>query len=138
MNLSKVLGWAGKLEEAWKLSLRAIELAPAEAPVIYQAGLCAHLTDRTADASRLYLETVEMAPGMATAHGHLGVLLGGRGRSREAAVHLRRAIALVGDRNVAYRDSLAETLQGLGDDDAGVDALPEPETPATHRPQKGP
>jgi tetratricopeptide (TPR) repeat protein len=137
MNLSKVLGWAGKLEEARKLSLRAIELAPAEAPVVYQAGLCAHLTGRTADAIRLYRETVEIAPGMATAHGNLGVLLGERGRSREAAVHLRRAIALVGDRNVAYRDSLAETLEGLGDDTADADALPESETPAPHRSREG-
>lgn len=130
MNLSKVLGWAGKLEEAWKLSRRAIELAPAEAPIVYQAGLCAHLTGRTAEAIRLYRETVEIVPGMATAHGNLGVLLGERGRSREAAIHLRRAIALVGDRNVAYRGSLAETLRGLGDAAADVEALPEPETPA--------
>ncbi len=112
-NLSKVLGWAGKLDEARKLSIKAARLAPESAQVHHQAALAAHLTDNLEEAAYHYRKTLELAPGTATAHSNLAVILDGAGQDREAAVHYRRAIALLDDRNAAYRESLREALAKL-------------------------
>ncbi|MEE8526409.1 MAG: tetratricopeptide repeat protein [Thermoanaerobaculia bacterium] len=112
-NLSRVLGWAGKLEEAWKLALKSAKLAPNVAAVHHQAGICAHLTDHLDEAVFHYRRALELDPSTATAHSNLAVILDEAGRDREAAVHYRRAIALLGDKNAAYRDSLRQALAKL-------------------------
>ena len=113
-NLSKVLGWAGKLDEARKLAIRAARLAPESAQVQHQAALAAHLTGNLEDAARHYRKTLELAPATATAHSNLAVILDEAGRDREAAVHYRRAIALLDDKNAAYRERLRQALAKLG------------------------
>ncbi len=112
-NLSRVLGWAGKLEEARKLALQAVELAPELADAHHQAALTAHLTERLDEAIFHYRKTIELAPSTATAHGNLAVILDEAGRDREAAVHYRKAIALLSDKNAAYRESLRQALGAL-------------------------
>ncbi len=112
-QLSRVLGWAGKLEEARKLALQAIELAPDLAPAHHQAALCAHLTGRIDEAVLHYRRTVELAPATATAHSNLAVILDEAGRDRQAAVHYQRAIALLSDKNAAYKARLREALAKL-------------------------
>jgi tetratricopeptide (TPR) repeat protein len=112
-NLSRVLGWAGKLDEAYKLALKSAELAPDVAVVHQQAGICAHLTGHLDEAADHYRRTIELDPAAATAHSNLAVLLDEAGEDREAAVHYRQAIALLGDKNAAYRDSLREALAKL-------------------------
>ena len=112
-HLSRVLGWAGKLEEARKLAVRAAELAPRSATVHHQAALCAHLTGDIAEAIRHYRRTLELDPNTATAHSNLAVILDEAGQDREAAVHYRRAIALLSDKNAAYRERLQAALAKL-------------------------
>ena len=112
-NLSRVLGWAGKLEEAYKLSLQAVELAPGLAEVHHQAGLCAHLVGHLDQAVAHYRKAIELDPSTATAHSNLAVILDEAGRDREAAVHYRRAIALLGEKNAAYRERLRQALAKL-------------------------
>ncbi len=112
-NLSKVLGWAGKLDEARKLSSRAAAMAPESAPVHHQAALSAHLTGDLEAAAFHYAKAIQLGPPAATAHSNLAVILDQAGRGREAAVHYRRAIALLGDKNAAYRDRLKAALAKL-------------------------
>ena len=112
-NLSKVLGWAGKLDEARKLSIRAARMAPESAQVHHQAALAAHLTEHLEEAVHHYRKTLELAPQTATAHSNLAVILDESGDDREAATHYRRAIALLDDRNAAYRTRLQEALAKL-------------------------
>lgn len=109
-QLSRVLGWAGKLEEAYKLALRAVELAPDRAQVHHQAALCAHLTQRIDEAVAHYQHTLELDPRTVTAHGNLAVILDEAGRDGEAAIHYRHAISLLSDKNAAYRERLREAL----------------------------
>ena len=66
-----------------------------------------------ADTTPVRTETIELDPSIATAHSNLAVILDEAGRDREAAVHYRRAIALLGDKNAAYRDRLREALEKL-------------------------
>lgn len=108
-----MLGWAGKLEEGYKLALQAIELAPELAAAHHQAALCAHLTERLDEAERHYRRTIELDPSTATAHSNLAVIFDEADRDREATVHYRRAIALLTDKNAAYRESLRQALAKL-------------------------
>ncbi len=112
-QLSRVLGWAGKLEEARKLSLQAAELAPDLATVQHQSALSAHLTGDIVSAISLYQRALELDPSIATAHSNLAVIFDEADRDREAAHHYRRAIALLGDKNAAYRERLQEALGKL-------------------------
>ncbi len=112
-QLSRVLGWAGKLEEARKLSLQAAELAPNLAAIQHQAALSAHLTDHIPEAIMLYRRALELDPSIATAHSNLAVILDEADRDQEAAIHYRQAISLLGDKNAAYRERLQEALAKL-------------------------
>ena len=112
-NLSRVLGWAGKLEEARKLALQATELAPRVATVQHQAALCAHLTEDLEQAVTHYRATLALDPSMVTAHSNLAVILDEADQDVEAAVHYRQAIALLSDKNAAYRERLREALAKL-------------------------
>ncbi len=115
-NLSKVLGWAGKLDEARKLSIRAARLAPESAQMHHQAALAAHLTGHLKEATFHYRKTIALAPATATAHSNLAVILDEAGNSPQAAVHYRRAIALLGDKNAAYRQQLQKALAKLANE----------------------
>ncbi|MEM7351767.1 MAG: SGNH/GDSL hydrolase family protein [Acidobacteriota bacterium] len=112
-QLSRVLGWAGKLEEARKLAIRSTELAPNLAPVQHQAALSAHLTGHLDEAILHYRHTLELDPRTATAHSNLAVILDDAGEVTEAARHYRHAIALLSDKNAAYRQRLREKLAAL-------------------------
>ncbi len=112
-QLSRVLGWAGKLEESYRLSMQAVEKAPQMADVLHQAALGAHLTERLDEAVLLYRRTVELDPSQATAHSNLAVILDEAGRDHEAADHYRQAISLLSEKNAAYRDRLIEALGKL-------------------------
>ncbi len=92
MKLSKVLGWAGKLEDSYRLSRQAVALAPDDSRVQYNAGLNAHLIGRTDEAMEHYRRAVELQPDADEPHGNLGVLLEEAGRLEEAVDHYREAI----------------------------------------------
>jgi len=115
MNLSKVLGWAGKLEEADRLAQQAVELAPDEAAVHCQAGLTANLLGDVERAMEHYQRAIELDPGAALPYGNLGVALEREGRLSEATAHYRHAIEL-GNEDDRRRntENLAVALVRLG------------------------
>ena len=92
MKLSKVLGWAGKLQESYVLSRRAVELFPDDSRIQYNAGLNAHLIGRKGEAIEHYRRAIELQPDADEPHGNLGVLLEEAGRLDEAERHYRAAI----------------------------------------------
>ncbi|MEE4273962.1 MAG: tetratricopeptide repeat protein [Thermoanaerobaculales bacterium] len=92
MKLSKVLGWAGKLEESFRLAEQAAELFPDDSRIQYNAGLTAHLLGRKDIAVGHYRRAVEIQPDADEPHGNLGVLLEEAGRYDEAVHHFRLAI----------------------------------------------
>jgi tetratricopeptide (TPR) repeat protein len=114
VNLSKVLGWAGKLEESAALALRAIERGPELAEAHYQAGVTAQLLGRPGEAIGHYRRALGLAPRVATAHGNLAAAYEAEGRTLLAIRHYRRAIELLGPGRSPYRDRLVATLEQLG------------------------
>ncbi len=114
LNLSKVLGWAGKLEDSAHLAARAVELAPEEPGAHYQAGLTAQLTGRLEEAIGHYRRSLDLAPNAVTTHGNLAAALEARGQRLQAILHYRRALALLGDEESPYKQQLTATLERLG------------------------
>ena len=116
MRLSKVLGWAGKLTEAFELAQRAVALAPDDVAIQYQAGLTAHMTGRRRQAVAHYQRAIELQPDADLPRQNLGVLLKEAGRPEEAAVQFRKAIEYA--RTEATRrentENLAQALVMIG------------------------
>ncbi len=114
LNLSKVLGWAGKLEDAGRLARRAAVTAPELPEAHYQAGLTAQLGGRLDEAIGHYRRSLELAPRAATTHGNLAAALEAQGSTLQAILHYRQAIALLGPGQSAYKTQLEDTLVKLG------------------------
>jgi tetratricopeptide (TPR) repeat protein len=92
MNLSKVLGWAGKLREAYRLAVKAAELIPDNAAAQYQAGITAQLVGKLEESIDHYRMVIEIEPTAALAHGNLGVSLEARGDLAGAVRHYERSL----------------------------------------------
>jgi tetratricopeptide (TPR) repeat protein len=116
MKLSKVLGWAGKLQESYGLAVQAVEMFPDDSRVQYNAGLTAHLIGRKNDAVEHYRRAVEIQPDADEPHGNLGVLLEEAGRLDDAIDHFRMAIRYARSPETARRNSvnLARALTASG------------------------
>ncbi len=116
MKLSKVLGWAGKLEESDRLSQQAAEKLPGDSRVQYQAGLSAQLQGRNADAERHYRLAVEAQPDADLPHQNLGVLLEEKGDLVGSVEHYRLALrhARTRETQIVNTVNLAQALLGLG------------------------
>ncbi len=116
MKLSKVLGWAGKLQESYRLAAQAAELYPDDSRIQYNAGLTAHLIGRKEEAVVRYRRAVELQPDADEPHGNLGVLLEESGRIEEAIHHFRLAIRFARTSDTATRNSrnLARALMVAG------------------------
>jgi tetratricopeptide (TPR) repeat protein len=127
MNLSKVLGWAGKLQESDRLAGQAVELYPDSSMIQYNAGLTAHLLGRKDQAMAHYRRAVELQPDADEAQGNLGVLLEEAGQLDEAIQHYRMAIRFARTSETATRNSanLAQTLMVKGYQDYAAGRLPE-------------
>jgi tetratricopeptide (TPR) repeat protein len=106
MKLSKVLGWAGKLDEAHRLASQAVELHPDDSRIQYQAGLTAHMIGRKNQAAAHYARAVELQPDADEPHGNLGVLLEEAGRLDEAIHHFRMAIRYARNPETARRNTV--------------------------------
>ncbi len=102
-RLCKVMGWAGKREEAYRVGVQAVELEPDSASIRYEAGLASHLTGRVEEALEHYGRAVALEPGHADAHCNLGNLYEEQGKLAEALEHYRAAVRY-GDERDAERD----------------------------------
>ena len=116
MKLSKVLGWAGKLNESDRLADQAAELYPDDSRIQYNAGLTAHLLGRKNEAVVHYRRAVELQGDADEPHGNLGVLLEEAGHLDEAIHHFRLAIRYARSPETASRNkaNLARALMSAG------------------------
>ncbi|MGI9265493.1 MAG: tetratricopeptide repeat protein, partial [Gammaproteobacteria bacterium] len=93
--------------------LKAVELAPREIAIIYQAGITAQLTGRYDEAADFYTQVINMEPTAAVAYGHLGDVQTASGHSDDAARSYREAIRLTGANNPEYVSGLREKLRQI-------------------------
>jgi tetratricopeptide (TPR) repeat protein len=91
-NQAKVMGWAGKFEEACRLAREAAQMNPDDAEAHYHLAENAAELGRTDEAIRAYREAVRARPGYARAHMKLGNALSARGQSEEAVWHYEQAL----------------------------------------------
>jgi Flp pilus assembly protein TadD len=92
-NLAKVLGWAGRFQEAEDAARRALELDPTDAAAWYSAGVGAEQRGDLDQAERCYRKAVELAPSHVRALRNLAGIARGRGRLSEALEYLLAARA---------------------------------------------
>ncbi|MEE9606844.1 MAG: tetratricopeptide repeat protein [Myxococcota bacterium] len=92
-NLARVLGWARKHEEAYRVALRALEFVR-NSDTFTQAGMNALMLKKTDEAIAYYSEAVSMNPRNFTALNGLGNALMYQGRVDEAIPHLNRALRI--------------------------------------------
>ena len=83
-NLAKVLGWAGKSDEAHRLALMAVELCPEDAEAQYQAGQTAHQMGLLPEAEQHFADAVRLDFGHARARMKLANLWSEQGASDKA------------------------------------------------------
>ncbi|PYJ06331.1 MAG: hypothetical protein DME25_06915, partial [Verrucomicrobia bacterium] len=93
-TLAKVIAWAGKQEEAYRLALRAAELAPEDPAAQFETGKNAARLGRTQEAIQYLQQALALKPTFVEAHSLLGTVLADAGQMEEAARHCRQAIAL--------------------------------------------
>jgi tetratricopeptide (TPR) repeat protein len=86
-NLAKVLGWAGKNQEAEKLVARAMELLPNDAETHTMAGVAAMRDDRIASAKIHFEKALEIDPANARALIGLGDIMSRNGNHQNALTH---------------------------------------------------
>ena len=116
MKLSKVLGWAGKIQEAYQLAQKAVRLAPNDSAVQYQAGLTAQLLARSDEAIIHYLNAITIQPDADLPRQNLGVLLQQRGDFDGAVEQFRSAIEYARNPKTVddNRLNLGDALLGQG------------------------
>ena len=136
LNLAKVLGWAGKYEEAEPPLRRAAAVLTEEPEIHFNLGVLLQRTDRLDEAEEELRRALELAPGFAEAWFNFGVVLGRRGRTDEAVAALERALELRPDYPEA-RYNLGVLLSEGGRLEDAVAALEaalreQPDAPETH------
>jgi tetratricopeptide (TPR) repeat protein len=121
LNVAKVLGWAGKLEEAEPPLLRAAEVLDT-ADLHLNLGVLYQRTGRPAAALPHLERGVALEPAVPEGHFNLGVTLGRLGRLDEGIAALREAVRLRPDYAEAWHD-LGVLLRERGDLDGALAAL---------------
>ena len=93
-NLSKVLGWAGKFEEADRLALQAVELIPDDANARFLAGNACIRLGELDRAVEYFRQALQLNPTYAATWYSLGVVYYQTGRYDEAIDAYLRAVEL--------------------------------------------
>ncbi len=105
-NLSKVLAWAGKYEEAGKLAEQATTLAPNDAKAYFQMAVCLEKVGETERAIAVYRHAFKLRlaqrdagvlPDDTNTHFRIGVYAAKAGEIDEAVAAYRRALELQPD-----------------------------------------
>lgn len=118
-NLSKVQAWAGQTEEAYASSLRAVDLAPDEIAILYQAGNVAQLTERYREAIDFYRRVVTMEPAAAVAWSRLAEVQRSAGLPGEAVDSYRQALRVADPENVEFTQMLRQKLEEVSAESYG-------------------
>jgi tetratricopeptide (TPR) repeat protein len=116
LNLSKVLAWAGKFDEARPLAAKASQTLGDNPEAFYLLGLTAEKTGNQIEAIGHYRQALRLMPDFAKAHYNLGVLLDKQGNSAAAVVQYRETLRIQPDHALAL-NNLANALseQGMGE-----------------------
>ncbi len=105
-NLSKVLGWAGKFDEARTVGMRATEQLEDDAEAIFHLGVAHRRLGDLDSADRCFRRCLELEPGYVEARKSLGRIAEERGDVETAAGHFEAAIR--------QRPDYAEAISALG------------------------
>ncbi len=122
LNLAKVLGWAGKLEEAERPLVRAAAVLPDDAEVQLNLGVLYQRTGRPAPALAALDRAAALAPERPSVHFNRGVVLTQLGRTDAAIAELEQALRLRPDYPEAEHD-LGVLYRQRGDLDKAAAAL---------------
>jgi tetratricopeptide (TPR) repeat protein len=123
-NLSRVMAWAGKTEEALSLALRALEFSGADTQMLCHAGALARMQGDLEGAAAPLEKALGLAPDDARVHTEMGLLLkdqaiesGDRDLLNQAGWHFRRSVDLAPD-DGRSQGNLANTLAMTGHPEA--------------------
>ncbi len=97
LNLAKVLGWAGKFEEAVEPLERAVQKLPDEPEAFRNLGIVYQKIGRSGDALQAHQRAVELDPAVAESQFNLGVSLAEVGQWQRSADSLQKALDLRSD-----------------------------------------
>jgi tetratricopeptide (TPR) repeat protein len=111
---AKVIAWAGKSEEAFRLSLQAVQLAPGEAPVLFEAGKNAEHLGRHEEAINYLQKALELNGNFVEARALLGNALAARGQMTEAISQYQMGLQLQPE-HAEMHCNLAALLSRQGD-----------------------
>jgi tetratricopeptide (TPR) repeat protein len=92
VNLSKVLGWAGKRDEAARVALRAVDMLPDNVEAQYEAGNAFFERKSYDEARRCFRRTLELNSNFAPAYYGLGLVDSAQGNEAAAVARFRRAV----------------------------------------------
>lgn len=118
-NLSKVMGWAGKTDEAFELALKAVALAPNDAETQFQAGIVYEADGELRQAESHYRTAGELDGNFKAVYLNLGVVLGKQSRFDEALEQFQRGIE-IDPTSPALHANLATVFAMQGDFEAAV------------------
>jgi len=118
-NLGIALGKQGRIEEAFKHFLLAIQINPDYAEAHYNLGKTLDKRGRTEEAIEHLLLALRISPNYEEAHNNLGVALNRQGRTDEAIKHFLLAIQINPD-YVEAQYNLGNTLNKQGRTDEAI------------------
>jgi tetratricopeptide (TPR) repeat protein len=122
VNLGKVLGWAGKFEEAYDSFQRALEILGPHPAVYYGLASALYSLGKPDEAVRYYQATLALAPGRHGVHAELARIFEEQGRMDEAIEQCQAELELDPD-NYHVHVALAEILEKQGDRGAALQHL---------------
>jgi tetratricopeptide (TPR) repeat protein len=118
-NLSKVLGWAGKFEEADRLALQAVEMIPDDADARHLAGNACIRRSEPVRAIEFLQQALQLDPGRAASWYSLGVAFSEAGRLTDAVAAYQRALEL-DPQTQGVHHNLGVAYDGLGQIDLAI------------------
>ncbi len=119
-NLSYVLKWGGKFEEAESKVVRAMELYPSDGELLYAMAMQAEKDGKPDEAKALYRQVIRLDPEFVRAYLRIGDLLSAKGQNKVALVYYYKALQVRPDYVLAYKD-LGDELATLRRYDEAVD-----------------
>jgi tetratricopeptide (TPR) repeat protein len=122
VNLGKVLGWAGKFQEAYESFQRALDILGPHPAVYYGLASALYSLGRPDEAARYYQATLRLAPERHGVHAELARIFAEQGKTDAAIEQCRAELELDPD-NYHVHVALAEILEKQGNLDAALQHL---------------
>jgi tetratricopeptide (TPR) repeat protein len=114
INLGKVLGWAGKFQEAYDSFQLAQEALGPHPAVYYGLASALYSLGKPEEAVQYYQATLVLSPGRQGVHAELARIFGEQGETDKAIKHCRAELELDPE-NYHVHVALAELLERQGD-----------------------